>query len=211
MISIAICDDEAVFAEALHALVDAGMKEILYGENSMDERELSYEITVFTNPLMMIDALKTKRFDLAFLDLLMNEESGFGVAEQIRRMRLNTEIAIVTSYGEARNDAFQYRPIGYVDKPATIEEVTRLLRLYIDFYSDCKRYIYVGRASEERRIAVNDVTSMMLLISKSADAASKSRCQSKAEKTRLTPRARFPNMKKNLRAADLCAATGAFL
>lgn len=158
MISIAICDDEAVFAEALHALVDAGMKEILYGENSMDERELSYEITVFTNPLMMIDALKTKRFDLAFLDLLMNEESGFGVAEQIRRMRLNTEIAIVTSYGEARNDAFQYRPIGYVDKPATIEEVTRLLRLYIDFYSDCKRYIYVGRASEERRIAVNDVT-----------------------------------------------------
>ena len=66
MISIAICDDEAVFAEALHALVDAGMKEILYGENSMDERELSYEITVFTNPLMMIDALKTKRFDLAF-------------------------------------------------------------------------------------------------------------------------------------------------
>lgn len=27
MISIAICDDEAVFAEALHALVDAGMKE----------------------------------------------------------------------------------------------------------------------------------------------------------------------------------------
>ena len=104
MISIAICDDEAVFAEALHALVDAGMKEILYGENSMDERELSYEITVFTNPLMMIDALKTKRFDLAFLDLLMNKESGFGVAQEIRRMRLNTEIAIVTSYGEARND-----------------------------------------------------------------------------------------------------------
>lgn len=158
MISIAICDDEAVFAEALHALVDAGMKEILYGENSMDERELSYEITVFTNPLMMIDALKTKRFDLAFLDLLMNKESGFGVAQEIRRMRLNTEIAIVTSYGEARNDAFQYRPIGYVDKPATIEDVTRLLRLYIDFYPDCKRYIYVGRASEERRIAVNDVT-----------------------------------------------------
>lgn len=153
MISIAICDDEAVFAEALHALVDAGMKEILYGENSMDERELSYEITVFTNPLMMIDALKTKRFDLAFLDLLMNKESGFGVAQEIRRMRLNTEIAIVTSYGEARNDAFQYRPIGYVDKPATIEEVTRLLRLYIDFYSDCRRYIYVGKASEERRIA----------------------------------------------------------
>ncbi len=90
MISIAICDDEAVFAEALHALVDAGMKEILYGENSMDERELSYEITVFTNPLMMIDALKTKRFDLAFLDLLMNKESGFGVAQEIRRMRLNT-------------------------------------------------------------------------------------------------------------------------
>lgn len=150
MISIAICDDEAVFAEALHALVDAGMKEILYGENSMDERELSYEITVFTNPLMMIDALKTKRFDLAFLDLLMNKESGFGVAQEIRRMRLNTEIAIVTSYGEARNDAFQYRPIGYVDKPATIEEVTRLLRLYIDFYSDCKRYIYVGKASEEQ-------------------------------------------------------------
>lgn len=88
----------------------------------------------------------------------MNKESGFGVAQEIRRMRLNTEIAIVTSYGEARNDAFQYRPIGYVDKPATIEEVTRLLRLYIDFYSDCKRYIYVGRASEERRIAVNDVT-----------------------------------------------------
>ena len=111
----------------------------------MDERELSYEITVFTNPLMMIDALKTKRFDLAFLDLLMNKESGFGVAQEIRRMRLNTEIAIVTSYGEARNDAFQYRPIGYVDKPATIEEVTRLLRLYIDFYSDCRRYIYVGK------------------------------------------------------------------
>ena len=113
MISIAICDDEAVFAEALHAIVDAGMKEILYGENSMDERELSYEITVFTNPLMMIDALKTKRFDLAFLDLLMNKESGFGVAQEIRRMRLNTEIAIVTSYGEARNDAFQYRLLSF--------------------------------------------------------------------------------------------------
>lgn len=158
MIRIAICDDEAVFAEALHALVDAGMKEILYGENSMDERELSYEITVFTNPLKMVDALNTKRFDLAFLDLLMDEESGFDVAQEIRRMRLNTEIAFVTSYGRARNDAFKYKPIGYVDKPATLEEVTRLLRLYIDFYSDCKHYIYVGKASEERRIAVNDVT-----------------------------------------------------
>lgn len=206
MISIAICDDEAVFAEALHALVDAGMKEILYGENSMDERELSYEITVFTNPLMMIDALKTKRFDLAFLDLLMNEESGFGVAQEIRRMRLNTEIAIVTSYGEARNDAFQYRPIGYVDKPATIEEVTRLLRLYIDFFPIAS---VTFMSEEQARNA--ELRSMMLLISKSADAASKSRCQSKAGKTRLTPRVRFPNMKKNLRAADLCAATGAFL
>lgn len=205
MISIAICDDEAVFAEALHALVDAGMKEILYGENSMDERELSYEITVFTNPLMMIDALKTKRFDLAFLDLLMNKESGFGVAQEIRRMRLNTEIAIVTSYGEARNDAFQYRPIGYVDKPATIEDVTRLLRLYIDFYSDCKRYIYVGRASEERRIAVNDVTYIEV-----RGRSIKIEMSIEGRKTRLTPRARFPNMKKNLRAADLCAATGAF-
>ena len=146
------------FLDELRSFSQVILIKILYGENSMDERELSYEITVFTNPLMMIDALKTKRFDLAFLDLLMNEESGFGVAQEIRRMRLNTEIAIVTSYGEARNDAFQYRPIGYVDKPATIEEVTRLLRLYIDFYSDCKRYIYVGRASEERRIAVNDVT-----------------------------------------------------
>lgn len=47
MISIAICDDEAVFAEALHALVDAGMKEILYGENSMDERELSYDNCIY--------------------------------------------------------------------------------------------------------------------------------------------------------------------
>lgn len=207
MISIAICDDEAVFAEALHALVDAGMKEILYGENSMDERELSYEITVFTNPLMMIDALKTKRFDLAFLDLLMNEESGFGVAQEIRRMRLNTEIAIVTSYGEARNDAFQYRPIGYVDKPATIEEVTRLLRLSISIFIPIASVTFMSE--EQARNA--ELRSMMLLISKSADAASKSRCQSKAEKTRLTPRARFPNMKKNLRAADLCAATGAFL
>lgn len=158
MISIAICDDEAVFAEALHALVDAGMKEILYGENSMDEREISYEITVFTNPLKMMDALRIKRFDLVFLDLLMNEESGFGVAEENRRMRLNTEIAFVTSYGEARDDAFKYRPIGYVDKSAASEKVTKLLRLYIDYYSDCKRYIYVGKASEERRIAVNDVT-----------------------------------------------------
>lgn len=136
----------------------------------------------------------------------MNEESGFGVAEQIRRMRLNTEIAIVTSYGEARNDAFQYRPIGYVDKPATIEEVTRLLRLYIDFYSDCKRYIYVGRASEERRIAVNDVTYIEV-----RGRSIKIEMSIEGRKTRLTPRARFPNMKKNLRAADLCAATGAFL
>ena len=205
MISIAICDDEAVFAEALHALVDAGMKEILYGENSMDERELSYEITVFTNPLMMIDALKTKRFDLAFLDLLMNKESGFGVAQEIRRMRLNTEIAIVTSYGEARNDAFQYRPIGYVDKPATIEEVT-------DFCASISIFIPIASVTfmSEEQARNAELRSMMLLISKSADAASKSRCQSKAEKTRLTPRARFPNMKKNLRAADLCAATGAF-
>lgn len=135
----------------------------------------------------------------------MNKESGFGVAQEIRRMRLNTEIAIVTSYGEARNDAFQYRPIGYVDKPATIEEVTRLLRLYIDFIPIAS---VTFMSEEQARNA--ELRSMMLLISKSADAASKSRCQSKAEKTRLTPRVRFPNMKKNLRAADLCAATGAF-
>ena len=62
----------------------------------------------------------------------------------------------------------------------------------------------------EKQARNAELRSMMLLISKSADAASKSRCQSKAEKTRLTPRVRFPNMKKNLRAADLCAATGAF-
>ena len=52
MISIAICDDEAVFAEALHALVEQGMKEILYGENSMDERAVSY--THLTLPTILL-------------------------------------------------------------------------------------------------------------------------------------------------------------
>lgn len=157
MISIAVCDDEAAFADALHSLIDAGMRELSYGENPAENTDNSYNVTVFNDPLKLLAALDTEQFNLVFLDLLMAEESGFGIAERIRLRREDTAIVFVTSYSEGRNESFRYGPIGYIEKPAKAEAVTEILRLYISWYSDCERYIYVGRRNEERRLNVSDI------------------------------------------------------
>ena len=127
MIKIAVVDDEKEVAMQTEHLLIEMCKEL----------QLEAEIDVLGSGEEAVGSLKHERmYHLIFLDIEMGDYSGIDVSRFIREALQDelTQIVYVTGKNGYDRQLFEFRPFGFIEKPATAEKVRELFLKYVRIY-----------------------------------------------------------------------------
>lgn len=144
---ISICDDDPAAQSELKNLVESFLR---------DKEEPSI-IHCHADPIRFLEAAKADVPDVAFLDLVLGEMSGFDAAKELRKISRDTEIVFVTSYAYHMSSAFEYKPVAFLAKPISRESVDAALETIMRYrWQSDLAYTVRGKA-ECRRIPHKDI------------------------------------------------------
>ncbi len=112
---IAVCDDTAKERENLAAiLADTKIKNVAYFFVSGEEFLNSYE---------------ANKYDLIFMDIYMEQQTGVDVVTEIRKIEEDVPVAFATTSKEHALDSYRLDVIKYLEKPLQKNSVEAVLRL----------------------------------------------------------------------------------
>src|SRR5688572_15304627 len=86
---------------------------------SISLRKEGYEVAAETNPRRALDKLKRERFDLVLQDLKMPEMDGIDLLREIKKIRDETVVVIMTAYStwDRAVEAMRLGAYDYIKKP----------------------------------------------------------------------------------------------
>lgn len=97
--------------------------------------------------------------DLAFVDIMIAEDSGLTVALELRKRNADLDIVFVTSHKEYALDAFDVYPLDYIVKPVSLkrleETVARAARGRVDKHNS-------GNADSSKRLSVTGLGGLQI-------------------------------------------------
>ena len=117
-LSIAVVDDAAEDRRQLSGLLTAGLQKL----------GTEYETAYFESGKELLAGFRPGRWDLAFLDICMEEQDGITLAKKLRSMDPHLLIVFLTSSREYAFDAFPVHPFDYLLKPCREEDLMRVLQ-----------------------------------------------------------------------------------
>ena len=80
-------------------------------------REESTWLDSYTNPEGFLSALQTHRYDIVFIDIVLNEENGIDVGEAVNTISPTTDIVFVSIHPEFFQDVYKARHSWFMTKP----------------------------------------------------------------------------------------------
>ena len=110
MINIAVCDDYREDTEQLCRKLE----ELWGGEADVD---------TFASGADLLEGLKEKDYQIIFLDIFLDKQSGIEIAEEIRQRRILAEIVLVSSSKEFGPEAFEIDALYYLLKPLEMDKL----------------------------------------------------------------------------------------
>lgn len=135
---IAVCDDHRESLERISG----------YLNEFLEERGIPAEVLCYSSAGEFSAAMDAQRFDLAFLELVLQDFSGFALARKLRARDVQCELVFITGHPEFMADAFPYRPIGYLIKPASARELTDVMERFL-FYCGHRSLHYTIHTREK--------------------------------------------------------------
>jgi DNA-binding LytR/AlgR family response regulator len=106
MISIAICDDEILFARNEQVII----------EEYLSKHCLKAKISIFNCGTELMDKFEEQEIDLIFLDVDMPGENGMDIARKIRRKSTKTQIIFVTQILSYSLQGYEVNALRYLIK-----------------------------------------------------------------------------------------------
>ena len=93
-------------------------------------KSLGFEVSAFARPADALDAVVAGRFDLAFVDLMMQPMDGLAVLRELRRRTPETTVVMVTAHGsvESAVEAMREGAYDYLQKPFDLDELRVFVR-----------------------------------------------------------------------------------
>lgn len=119
-LKIAICDDEPRAITIVSASVESIFKEL--GE------EISLE--TFLSPDELTARLRSRAFDLIFLDISMPKKDGIALGKELKQYGSTAELVFVSSRMDRMYDTFAVRPFGFVRKNHFLEDMDEVIRRF---------------------------------------------------------------------------------
>lgn len=116
-INIAIVDDQTSECEILTALLQ------VYEA----EQGQPLKVQEFHNCIDLLGDYQQGKFDVIFMDIFLDEESGMDCAMKIRQLDETVNIIFLTTSSEFGVKSYDVRAVDYIVKPATLAKLTRAL------------------------------------------------------------------------------------
>ena len=150
MFRIALCEDERVFSETQEKTC----------RRILEKLDIIHSISVFDSGEGFFEAFSQGcRFDLIFLDIVMDGMSGMELAKKIRESDRETEIVFITSSREHAIEGYEVGALRYLMKPPDAGELERLIAgIYEDKFRG--QYIVLASGARSERIAIKDIISL---------------------------------------------------
>lgn len=143
--NILICDDETQYIEQLKKCVDEFMQTHL----------INYEIYTETNPKNIIE--NDTVYQLAFLDIQMNDIDGISLAKILKDRNSKIIIFFVTSYNNYQDEAMDLRAFRFFEKPFKPGRLHSGLEKAMEYIDESYIDFYVSTRKEQIRVSVDDV------------------------------------------------------
>lgn len=110
VIKIVICDDEIIFAGKLKKIIDSYCK----------QKQIPYKIDIYQSGKEFItDNIKMVEYQIAFLDISMEETDGLEAARELRKLCHETYIIFVTAFINYSLEGYKVNAIRYLLKTDT--------------------------------------------------------------------------------------------
>ena len=92
-----------------------------------------HQITVVHDPAEVIGLIKEKSFDIVFLDMIMPEKDGIEVLKDIKSIRPNLPVVMMSGYSiqEKRDEAVRLGAQGCLKKPFEVEDIRKIIKQVI--------------------------------------------------------------------------------
>lgn len=142
---ILICDDEQQYIDELK----------IHIENFLQDRVIKFEIHTVNNPKTIVD--NNEIYQLAFLDIQMNELDGISLAKVLKERNNKTVIFFVTSFNDYQDDAMDLRAFRFFEKPFNPQRLYSGLEKAMEYIDESYIDFYIYTNNEQRKILVNDV------------------------------------------------------
>ncbi|MBQ6772811.1 MAG: response regulator transcription factor [Synergistaceae bacterium] len=123
-LNIAVVDDMRLDAEKLSRVVQRWLTE---------NEQASWTLTHYMNGEELIKTFEPDKYNLVFMDILMQNLNGIDTARKIRNYDNHALIVFTTTSREFAFDAFPLHPFDYVLKPYDSERVTQVLSEAVNF------------------------------------------------------------------------------
>lgn len=128
MLTIAICDDQQLFANKLEKRLEAICTFQL-------SEQIEYQVLpAFSSAKALLAYLSNHTIDILFLDIQMPVMNGFALASQLREQFPDMLLIFVSSYEERVYDSFAYSPFWFIRKPYLEQELPVIFQKAISRY-----------------------------------------------------------------------------
>lgn len=113
-IRVLIVDDEVAYVNALAKRL----------------RKRQFDVTVAYSGTEGVQAVRKEEFDVAVLDLKMEDMDGIDVLRMFKKMAPHMEVLMVTGHGseEAAREGIQFGAYDYLIKPCELEELIKFIK-----------------------------------------------------------------------------------
>jgi DNA-binding NtrC family response regulator len=119
--TVLIVDDEPAIVRML--------KEAL----GMFRHDYAYKVETVGDGVDALTALKREQFDLVLLDMYMPRMTGLELLEEMRRLKVQTQVLMLTGNDDARSaaDALAGGIFAYIPKPFDLQHLEHLVSLAV--------------------------------------------------------------------------------
>lgn len=141
MYRVGICDDnEGVVKEIENCL-----------GKIQETSEYKLDVRGFTDGKEFFDELESEQdYAVVFLDIELGNCNGIEIAKRIVEKRPEIIIIFITAYRQYIYDAFQVRPIGFIEKPVKTEEIEKVILRAVKAIGDLPVLHYSAKGRQYR-------------------------------------------------------------
>lgn len=142
---ILICDDEESHLNSLKIQVQEYMK----------NHHITCTMVAVSSPETILHS--DTAFDIAFLDIQMNQVDGISLARELKRRNGKTALFFVTSYGEYQDDAMDLHAFRFYEKPIDVGRLYAGLDKAMEYIDGAYVDLFLWDQNRQQRILVDDI------------------------------------------------------
>lgn len=142
---ILICDDEQTYLNTLY----------IHVEEYMNSHHIPYTIAALTDPTMVLKDHEV--YDLAFLDIQMQEIDGISLAKQLRQRNEKLALFFVTNYDEYQDDAMDIQAFRFFEKPFNVKRLYAGLDKAMEYIDGAYVDIFLSENGAQQRVIADDI------------------------------------------------------